>query len=50
MTFDSVSREHLQKAFAIAWRMSQSPKTPDAQRKQARETVLAIMPASERVG
>jgi hypothetical protein len=36
MTFTSVSREHLQKAFAVAHKLSESPSVPLLQRRQFR--------------
>lgn len=45
MTFTSVSRSHLQKAFALAHRLSENPNVPNAQRAQFRAVAYLIWKA-----
>lgn len=45
MTFTSVSRSHLQKAFALAHRLSENPNVPCAQRGQFRAVAYLIWKA-----
>lgn len=45
MEYTSVSRSHLQKAFALAHRLSENPDTPNVQRAQFRAVAYLIWKA-----
>lgn len=45
MTYTSVSRTHLQKAFAMAHRLSENPDVPNVQRAQFRAVACLIWKA-----